>query len=203
MAPRRRAGVTYVEAIVVLGIIAFVVAVLFPMFQHEPREYRTACRSNLKQLGLALTQYAQDSDGALPSGVNAAGNGWAGQLYPFTRNIWVYRCPNDPHDGPYISYAANRNLARQKVSALPAPAGTVALYEFSTLGCDPSVPEAVSATGLSALPDSDRHNAQTHGLCFAFVDGHVRFMKPGQVSGGPDAVRPQRLKAYEGTFAAR
>lgn len=183
---------------VVLCIVAFMAAVLYPVFQpsHEPIR-RTSCLSNLKQLGLAYKQYEQDADDYFPSGVSATGNGWAGQLYPFVQSKYVYHCPDDGHDSPFISYAENQNLVRLPLKKLANPAATVELYEFSTLNCDPSTPEAVSATGLSAPQNSTRHDSQNYGLKFGLnflmTDGHARWLTPDKVSGGPNAVSPKTL----------
>ena len=161
----------------------------------------------MKQIDLALTQYMQDNDEVLPSGVNAAGNGWAGALYPFTKSTGVYCCPDDPSQLPFISYAENQNLVRQKLVTFSDPAATVAFYETTTLNCDPSLPETVSATGISAPQNSTRHeNPQIpFGLNFAAVDGHVRYAAPGKVSGGPNAVPAQSIShgQYIETFAVK
>src|SRR5665213_2321353 len=54
---------------------------------------RAACESNMNQLGLAVAQYAQDSDGELPPIRQAFGKGtWREALYPFVKSITVYRC---------------------------------------------------------------------------------------------------------------
>lgn len=200
------------QIIAVLAIILFVAAVLFPVFQRVPenrRDTRTGCASNLNQLGLALTQYTQDADEVLPAGINSSGNGWAGALYPFAKNIYVYRCPDDKQQGSYISYGENRNIVKASVNDLPNPFATVALYEFTTLNCDPSTPETNSATGLSASQDSKRHDGSlfhsTYSLNFLAVDGHVKYLKPGQVSGGPNAVPAKMLPqgSFGETFAIK
>lgn len=204
-----RAGVTFMQNVGVLAIIAFVAAVLFPVFNKVRERPHNSCQSNMKQLGLALTQYTQDADGILPAGATPAGNGWAGEIYPFVKSTNTYRCPNDVQDGVYISYAENQNLVKQNDNSLTKPAATVALYEFTTLNCDPSTSEAVSATGLSAPQDSKRHDVGTpqtaYGLNFLAVDGHVKMLTPGQVSGGPSAIRAKTLPqgAYVGTFAIK
>ncbi len=189
----------------VLCIIAFMAVVLFPVFVHAPNtDGRASCMSNLEQLGLADIQYEQDADETFPPGVGANGNGWAGQLYGFTKSTGVYRCPKDASDPPFISYAENRNLAGIGYGNLALPAATVALYEFSTPNCDPSTPEAISATGLQAPPHSARH-LPDYGLNFLLTDGHVKMLTPEKVSGGPGAVSPKALPsgAFVQTFAAK
>lgn len=210
MFSRTRAGITFVEVVVVLVIATFVVAVLFPIFYHpisRSRLYRSACVSNMKQLGLAMTQYEQDADGGLPMGTTPAGNGWAGQIYPFVKVTGVYHCPADVHDSAYLSYAENRNLVKHTLNDLSTPAATVEFYEFTTLNCDPTTAEAVSGTGLTAPQDSKRHDQPNfqYGLNFLAVDGHAKFLTPEKVSGGPGAVRAKALPqgAYVETFAVK
>ncbi|MGI4792440.1 MAG: DUF1559 domain-containing protein [Janthinobacterium lividum] len=71
----RDTGFTLLELLVVIAIIAILAAILFPVFQKvRQNARRTACLSNLKQIGLALTQYVQDSDEKYPQEHPSTGN---------------------------------------------------------------------------------------------------------------------------------
>ena len=58
---------TLIELLVVIAIIAILAAILFPVFaQAKAAAKRTACMSNMKQVGIGLYLYVQDADDALP-----------------------------------------------------------------------------------------------------------------------------------------
>src|SRR5471032_2965994 len=91
---RRSRGFTLIELLVVIAIIAILAAILFPVFARaRENARRTACQSNLKQIGLAFMQYVQDYDELQPSGnsydnsaVGIPGGGWAGVMSPYVRS---------------------------------------------------------------------------------------------------------------------
>src|SRR6184192_1931973 len=63
----KRRGFTLIELLVVIAIIAILAAILFPVFaQARAKARQAACISNLKQLGLGFTMYAQDYDESFP-----------------------------------------------------------------------------------------------------------------------------------------
>lgn len=109
--PRRKTfGFTLLELLVVMCIIALLAAILFPVFvRARANAQRSSCQSNLKQIGLALVQYAQDNDeveartwygdrGSYTGGYNMA-NGpapdwkWMDVVFPYVKNEQVFSCP--------------------------------------------------------------------------------------------------------------
>jgi prepilin-type N-terminal cleavage/methylation domain-containing protein len=91
---RSKAGFTLIELLVSIAVIAVLAAILLPVFAAaRSNARRTACISNLHQIGLALSMYRQDYED-LPPHLSV--------LVPdYVTDASILVCPNDPTHGQF------------------------------------------------------------------------------------------------------
>jgi prepilin-type N-terminal cleavage/methylation domain-containing protein/prepilin-type processing-associated H-X9-DG protein len=124
----RGTGFTLIELLVVIAIIAILAAILFPVFSRAREKARqSSCGSNLRQVQLAIAQYAQDYDERHPTTWFTTNlqqwNDWPGvyqweeAVLPYVKNDQLFVCPS----ASAIRYVPDTNLAG--VDDPPPPRG--------------------------------------------------------------------------------
>ncbi len=135
---RKSRAFTLIEVLVVVGIIAILAAILFPVFaQAKEAAKKTACVSNLKQLWSATALYMADTDDVYPwiktttfSGVTPVKfevNDLPLALYPYVKSDRVFSCPKGSHLN--VDYAVNDLLSSVPAFTLEAPSDTIGISD--------------------------------------------------------------------------
>ena len=102
----RTAGFTLIELLVVIAIVAILAALLLPALSRAKEQANSAkCKSNLRQIALALQSYVNDTE-AYPLSSSATGptiragqpyTRWHTDLKPYLGQDWIdpiYKCPS-------------------------------------------------------------------------------------------------------------
>lgn len=129
MRTRKDGGFTLTEVLAVIGIIALLSAILFPVLQRaRERAAMGVCLTNMTDLGTAMAQYSQDYDEqlikdyyAFPPNCNWSvpiGNTyytWRYALKPYVKTVETFACPQNQYQSNWnywtwnLEYAANDN----------------------------------------------------------------------------------------------
>ena len=119
---RRERGFTLIELLVVISILMILMGLLVPALSTARENARqSACRGNLRQMGIFFQQFASDNEGWFPWGAVPAkidildGNlNQQGSIRPVVTNMAgrgyfrdgkILICPSDKSDGPADNFA--------------------------------------------------------------------------------------------------
>lgn len=148
-----RRGFTIVELLVVIAIICILVGLLLPAVQAARERARTAnCASNLRQVGMAISQYCDVHRGSWPETTHTVepdavtgryDHAWIYTIAPFMESVDEIRiCPSDLAAdlrlrGKGTSYTMNGYLSKESRPAfdnrkkIPAMSKSVVAFELA------------------------------------------------------------------------
>ena len=194
-APKR--GFTLVELLIVIGIVAALAAILFPVFlAARTRAGTTTCTSNLRQLHLAFSLYAADNNGYMPPYVTRVhqitrpdgttfivpdqSESLVASVAPYVQAPGIWFCPADPFagdDGVVDGYAyRNRYTSYNCLYGIVYRQGFSRLSRFDT--ANPTIFPLLTdkkSPGVLDLPPGTGPGPYSHGGRFnvLYRDGHI------------------------------
>lgn len=140
---RKRTGFTLIELLVVVAIIALLAAVLLPALgEARRRGLQTVCLSNLRQMGILFTYYAEDQGDVYPAANDPVrtdptywlwmGRGFRGTLEPYLGRVSEARpsilwCPSDPstkYEKTSYAYSMTFYHSPEQINSLSAASDT-------------------------------------------------------------------------------
>lgn len=190
---RVRRGITLTELLVVIGILALLAAILFPVFGRVRENSRkSSCQSNLKQVSAAFMQYCQDFNEKLPHSAQNSDpieGGWVlggggaptypfptdvskGALYPYVKNAQVYICPSDLNGKTkQLSYSMNMICSQKRLSGVYKASECIILVDESKDLDDGNFNPKVCG------PPGTNEPTLIHsgGANVGFLDGHAKW----------------------------
>src|SRR6476660_2146066 len=109
---------TLIELLVVIGIIGILASLLLPAFSRaKAKANDTKCISNLRQIGIALTIYADENQGRLPfaerqpTKPNVPTNAFPRIVDVLSKNVGgavkIFQCPRDSLDHRQFGWYLN------------------------------------------------------------------------------------------------
>mgnify|MGYP001242751476 FL=1 len=187
-------GLTLLELLTVLAIIAVLCSILVPALQGVRKSAQQAsCASNMRQIGSALLLYAASNNNKLPetSHTAAFGQSWIYTLSEYLGDCDEVRiCPADPKgDGRFdaggTSYILNSFLFVPQIGPFGQPMGeptnNLLLIENPT-----ETPMAFIIADSQGIGDANDH---THSSRWSSWSAVVRDISPGRFGGGNSPMR--------------
>ncbi|HZH97812.1 MAG TPA: hypothetical protein VEX38_02470 [Fimbriimonadaceae bacterium] len=150
--------------LLLLSLIAVIlIGLLMPVRTgHGEPAPRTACLSNIKQVGVGMLMYVADHDERFPPR-----DLWMDVTFPYTKSAHIYRSTQIPEGQEGYGYAMNSRLSLSKTASIAEPPRHPMLYDsinFARNASDPCL----------SLPPAGRHEGGNH---LAATDTSAKFVR--------------------------
>lgn len=206
----RKVSFTLIELLVVIAIIAILASMLLPALSNaRDRAKAIQCVANLKQQGVAVSQYLADSESLYPPHVDNTTWNWANRISPYyanfkgdlTSSTWknpIITCPSHIEKitaGYYrSSYRGNSNIMKADGSQIRENKIRRPSFKLLIFECHTNYPNPATASiwysgwlkapyGAAGNPSVNTHKVNSN---FLMVDTHVETAHYSQMKSAND-----------------
>lgn len=161
---RSRKKFNFLNVMVVVLLVLFISAILFPVFAQPKRPWRNSSLSRVKQLTLSALMYAADQDDHLPLAKN-----WMDAIYPYTKNKTLFVDPVLVEPKPNeFGFAYFRPLSGLDADEISNPQDIPCVFQSQFLHWN----------AYGTMQHLRKHDDPYEGNCFGFLDGHAKYFPP-------------------------
>jgi prepilin-type N-terminal cleavage/methylation domain-containing protein/prepilin-type processing-associated H-X9-DG protein len=181
---RKIKGFTLVELLVVIGIIALLISLLLPALTRAKEQANTVkCASNLRQIAVALTAYANDNHGKLIPDLVEVG----GSIYPqgfFWANALVAQ--------KYLAAPTGDVNPSATIGVIPKPSNSVFV-------CPDGITDSFGATSNAISNNtggSEEWSVINNNSCRCALNNYAHFYRTNPTSGLLTAKPPDDVACW-------
>ena len=184
---------TLIELLVVIAIIAILAAILLPALgKARDKGHAASCQSNLKQIAMGLTLYADDSDQYAPWGYGPGGT-FNYYLYPY---VGGGAYPADHSNAKPVEFPIYQ-CSKARYKYMYTMDHAISSYGYNGMAYAYNKKRVVPIFGYNKNHPSKLTSIPQPAVCFSFADGRLNLSASASTSEWGGGSYPSTAPGYD------